>query len=169
MRSLSKRGGRRSWKGRWGVSIIGLFPRRQARSASGRVVAVGTSANFKTTSRAAGLLLREGGGRAPPRLADPRGVPQVARRGGRPGVHVHLFRHCYTTNFLNCVGRLDALQEQLGYRDINTTRIYLRLTSEDGCARSQRYSSSCFQPVWYRPCRRARPPHPSLGGKGLLC
>ena len=32
---------------------------------------------------------------------------------------------------LNCVGRLDALQEQLGRRDINTTRIYLRLTSED--------------------------------------
>ena len=28
-------------------------------------------------------------------------------------------------------GRLDALQEQLGHRDINTTRIYLRLTSED--------------------------------------
>lgn len=32
---------------------------------------------------------------------------------------------------LNCGGRLDALQEQLGHRDINTTRIYLRLTSED--------------------------------------
>ena len=31
----------------------------------------------------------------------------------------------------NCGGRLDALQEQLGHRDINTTRIYLRLTSED--------------------------------------
>ena len=34
-------------------------------------------------------------------------------------------------SFLNCGGRLDALQEQLGHRDINTTRIYLRLTSED--------------------------------------
>ena len=28
-------------------------------------------------------------------------------------------------------GESDALQEQLGHRDINTTRIYLRLTSED--------------------------------------
>ena len=47
------------------------------------------------------------------------------------GVHAHLFRHGYAINFLNCGGRLDALQEQLGHRDINTTRIYLRLTSED--------------------------------------
>ena len=35
------------------------------------------------------------------------------------------------STFLNCGGRLDALQEQLGHRDINTTRIYLRLTGED--------------------------------------
>jgi len=28
-------------------------------------------------------------------------------------------------------GRLDALQEQLGHRDFNTTRIYLRLSDED--------------------------------------
>ena len=47
------------------------------------------------------------------------------------GVHAHLFRHGYAINFLNCGGRLDALQEQLGHRDINTTRIYLRLTSGD--------------------------------------
>ena len=46
-------------------------------------------------------------------------------------VQAHLFRHGYAINFLNCGGRLDALQEQLGHRDINTNRIYLRLTSED--------------------------------------
>jgi hypothetical protein len=46
-------------------------------------------------------------------------------------VHAHLFRHGYAVNFLNCGGRLDALQEQLGHRDINTTRIYLRLSDED--------------------------------------
>lgn len=46
-------------------------------------------------------------------------------------VHAHLFRHGYAINFLNCGGCLDALQEQLGHRDINTTRIYLRLTDED--------------------------------------
>ena len=46
-------------------------------------------------------------------------------------VHAHLFRHGYAINFLNCGWRLDALQEQLGHRDINTTRIYLRLSSED--------------------------------------
>ena len=61
---------------------------------------------------------------------------QIIKKAGRKanlqrGVHAHLFRHGYAINFLNCGGRLDALQEQLGHRDINTTRIYLRLTSED--------------------------------------
>jgi len=61
---------------------------------------------------------------------------QVVKAAGKSAgpdrnVHAHLFRHGYAINFLNCGGRLDALQEQLGHRDINTTRIYLRLTSED--------------------------------------
>ena len=46
-------------------------------------------------------------------------------------VHAHLFRHGYAINFLNHGGRLDALQEQLGQKDINTTSIYLRLSDED--------------------------------------
>ena len=59
-------------------------------------------------------------------------IKRAARRAGlQRGVHAHLFRHGYAINFLNCGGRLDALQEQLGHSDINTTRIYLRLTSED--------------------------------------
>ena len=59
-------------------------------------------------------------------------IKSAARRAGlERSVHAHLFRHGYAINFLNCGGRLDALQEQLGHRDINTTRIYLRLTSED--------------------------------------
>ena len=59
-------------------------------------------------------------------------IKNAARRAClHRGVHAHLFRHGYAINFLNCGGRLDALQEQLGHADINTTRIYLRLTSED--------------------------------------
>ena len=59
-------------------------------------------------------------------------IKSTARRAGlERNVHAHLFRHGYAINFLNCGGRLDALQEQLGHRDINTTRIYLRLSSED--------------------------------------
>ncbi len=59
-------------------------------------------------------------------------IKQAARTAGlERNVHAHLLRHGYAINFLNCGGRLDALQEQLGHRDINTTRIYLRLTSED--------------------------------------
>ncbi|MFC1935815.1 tyrosine-type recombinase/integrase [Chloroflexota bacterium] len=63
-------------------------------------------------------------------------VDQILKKAARRAnlqqtVHAHLFRHGYAINFLNCSGRLDALQEQLGHRDINTTRIYLRLTDED--------------------------------------
>ena len=59
-------------------------------------------------------------------------IKQAARDANlQRNVHAHLFRHGYAINFLNCSGRLDALQEQLGHRDINTTRIYLRLSDED--------------------------------------
>ena len=59
-------------------------------------------------------------------------IRRAARRAGlERNVHAHLLRHGYAINFLNCGGRLDALQEQLGHRDINTTKIYLRLSSED--------------------------------------
>ena len=58
-----------------------------------------------------------------------KGIARAARL--ERNVHAHLFRHGYAINFLNCGGSLDALQEQLGHRDINTTRIYLRLSDED--------------------------------------
>jgi len=59
-------------------------------------------------------------------------IKEAARRANlQRNVHAHLFRHGYAINFLNWGGRLDALQEQLGHRDINTTRIYLRLSDED--------------------------------------
>lgn len=63
-------------------------------------------------------------------------VDQIIKKAARQAplernVHAHLFRHGYAINFLNHGGRLDALQEQLGHRDISTTRIYLRLSDED--------------------------------------
>ena len=59
-------------------------------------------------------------------------IKEAARNAGlQRNVHAHLFRYGYAINFLNCGGRLDALQEQLGYRDINITRIYLQLSDED--------------------------------------
>ncbi len=59
-------------------------------------------------------------------------IKTTAKRANlQRNVHAHLFRQGYAINFLNCGGRLDALQEQLGHRDINTTRIYLRLSDED--------------------------------------
>ena len=61
---------------------------------------------------------------------------QVIKQAGKcanlqRNVHAHLFRHAYAINFFNCRGCLDALQKQLGHRDINTTRIYPRLSDED--------------------------------------
>lgn len=59
-------------------------------------------------------------------------IKEAAQRADlQRNVHAHLFRHGYAINFLNCSGRLDALQEQLGHKDINTTRIYLRLSDDD--------------------------------------
>ena len=59
-------------------------------------------------------------------------IKAAAQRAGlEHNVHAHLFRHGYAVNFLNCSGRIGALQEQLGYRDIDTTRIYLRLSDDD--------------------------------------
>ena len=44
-------------------------------------------------------------------------IKSAARRAGlERNVYAHLFRHGYAINFLNCGGRLDALQEQLGHR-----------------------------------------------------
>ena len=63
-------------------------------------------------------------------------VDQIVKGAARQArlkrnVHAHLFRHGYAINFLNCSGRLDAVQVQLGHRDIKTTRIYLRLSDAD--------------------------------------
>ena len=74
-------------------------------------------------SRKGGHITKQRADQIIKRLAD--------RAGLQRNVHAHLFRHGYAINFLNCGGRLDALQEQLGHRDLNTTRIYLRLTDED--------------------------------------
>ena len=74
-------------------------------------------------SRKGGHITKQRADQIIKRLAD--------RAGLQRNVHAHLFRHGYAINFLNCGGRLDALQEQLGHQDLNTTRIYLRLTDED--------------------------------------
>ena len=72
------------------------------------------------------IFLSRKGGHITKQRADQ--IIKAANRqaGLQRNVHAHLFRHGYAINFLNCSGRLDALQEQLGHKDINTTRIYLR-------------------------------------------
>ncbi len=79
--------------------------------------------DYLLPSRKRGPITKQRADQMIKRLAD--------RAGLQRNVHAHLFRYGYAINFLNCEGRLDALQEQLGYRDLNTTRIYLRLPHED--------------------------------------
>ena len=98
---------------------------------NGLVTAILFYAQEKALGRQDYLFESRKGGHITKQRAD-----QIIRRATRraslqQNVHAHLFRHGYAINFLNCGGRLDALQEQLGHRDINTTRIYLRLTDED--------------------------------------
>ena len=59
-------------------------------------------------------------------------IRQSAERVGlQSDVHAHLFTHDYAMNILNCGGHLDAFQEQLGHRYVNTTPVSLRPFDED--------------------------------------
>ena len=118
--------------GRGGIRVLGKGRvERVVFVQEGLVAAILLFAQERGLGRDDHLFTSRRGGHITKQRAD-----QIIRRAaGRAGlernVHAHLFRHGYAINFLNCGGRLDALQEQLGHRDINTTRIYLRLTSED--------------------------------------
>ena len=70
-------------------------------------------------------------GSHPDKLSCAATTTSILPSGARRAVHARLFQYGYVINFLNCGSRLDALQEQLGHKDINTTRIYLRLSDED--------------------------------------
>lgn len=43
----------------------------------------------------------------------------------------HLFRHGAGVNLVRQTGRLDIVQDQLGHKDLNTTKLYLRVTSRE--------------------------------------
>ena len=118
--------------GRHGVRVLGKGDReRVVFVQDGLVSAILFHAQEQGLGRDDYLFPSRKGGYITKQRAD-----QIVKAAGKSAgldrnVHAHLFRHGYAINFLNCGGRLDALQEQLGHRDINTTRVYLRLTSED--------------------------------------
>ena len=95
------------------------------------VAAILFYAQERAVERGSHLFPSRKGGHITKQRADQIIKGTAARADLQRSVHAHLFRHGYAINFLNCGGRLDALQEQLGHRDINTTRIYLRLSNED--------------------------------------
>ncbi len=118
--------------GRGGIRVLGKGRvERVVFVQEGLVAAILFFAQERGLGRDDHLFTSRRGGHITKQRAD-QIIKTAARRAClQRGVHAHLFRHGYAINFLNCGGRLDALQEQLGHRDINTTRIYLRLTSED--------------------------------------
>ena len=118
--------------GREGIRVLGKGARERVVFVQDSLVAaVLFYAQERAIQRDGYLFPSRKGGHITKQRAD-QIIKGAARRGClHRGVHAHLFRHGYAINFLNHGGRLDALQEQLGHADINTTRIYLRLTSED--------------------------------------
>ena len=118
--------------GREGIRVLGKgYVERVVFVQDSLVAAILFYAQERAIERDGYLFPSRKGGHITKQRAD-QVIKETARRAGlQRSVHAHLFRHGYAINFLNCGGRLDALQEQLGHRDINTTRIYLRLTSED--------------------------------------
>ena len=118
--------------GRDGIRILGKGSvERVVYIQDGLVSAILFYAQDRTLGRSDHIFPSRRGGHITKQRAD-QIIKQAALRAQlERSVHAHLFRHGYAINFLNCGGRLDALQEQLGHRDINTTRIYLRLSDED--------------------------------------
>lgn len=118
--------------GRDGIRVLGKGDReRVVFVQDGLVTTILFYAQERGLERNDYLFASRKGGHITKQRAD-----QIIRRATKRAriernVHAHLFRHGYAINFLNCGGRLDALQEQLGHLDINTTRIYLRLSDED--------------------------------------
>ncbi len=118
--------------GREGIRVLGKGSvERVVFVQDGLVSAILFHAQERGLERRGYLFPSRKGGHITKQRADQVIKAGAQRAGLERNVHAHLFRHGYAINFLNCGGRLDALQEQLGHRDINTTRIYLRLSDED--------------------------------------
>ena len=118
--------------GRDGIRVLGKGSvERVVFVQDGLVTSILFYAQERSLGRESCLFSSRKGGHITKQRAD-QIIKSTSRRAAlQRSVHAHLFRHGYAINFLNCGGRLDALQEQLGHRDINTTRIYLRLSDED--------------------------------------
>ena len=53
----------------------------------------------------------------------------VEQLGFRKSVHVHTLRHSYATHLLEAGVNLRLIQQYLGHSSLQTTMIYLQLTS----------------------------------------
>ena len=118
--------------GRDGIRVLGKGNKERVVFVNdGLVTAILFYAQGMNLGRNDYLFASRKGGHITKQRADQIIKKAAGRASLQRNVHAHLFRHGYAINFLNHSGRLDALQEQLGHRDINITRIYLRLSDED--------------------------------------
>jgi integrase/recombinase XerD len=66
----------------------------------------------------------------------PKGIYEITKRLGKKiglkqSLHPHSFRHTFATNLLARGAEIEFIADELGHADLNTTRIYARIPTED--------------------------------------
>lgn len=83
--------------------------------------------------RVSGPLFLNGDGEAISIRGITKGLERLARKHGidRHLVHPHAFRHLFAKKFLESKNDLSMLADLLGHESLDTTKIYLRMTSQE--------------------------------------
>lgn len=66
----------------------------------------------------------------------PKGIYEITKKLGKKAglkqlLHPHSLRHTFATNMLAKGARLEFIADELGHADLNTTRVYARIPTED--------------------------------------
>ncbi|MBH0164096.1 tyrosine-type recombinase/integrase [Fictibacillus sp. 7GRE50] len=64
----------------------------------------------------------------------PKGIYEITKRFGQKigiNLHPHCFRHTFATNMLARGASLEFIADEMGHANLNTTRIYARIPTED--------------------------------------